>query len=236
MTSESGLLKETPVIACQNRIIHAIISANHAEAARIIEEWAGEHGYEHFFSVIMEPVLIRLGDEWISQESVTIAQVFVAARIAEDVLTKIAEERKAEMGEIPPRGPIVFGNIEDDFHSLGRKIVVTFLRIHGWEVIDLGNDVTPQEFVDTAVRTGSKVIGVSAMTLTTARNIRRLRAEIDARGLKGKLQLGVGGAVFIVNPRLVEEVGGDGTAKNAMVAIELFDRLWKQAEEESLLP
>ena len=87
--------------------------------------------------------------------------------------------------------------------------------------------------MDTAIQHQARVIGVSAMTLTTARNIRHLRDEIDSRGLKGKVQLGVGGAVFILNPSLVEEVGGDGTAKNALIAVSLFDRLWDEAIRES---
>ena len=225
--------EETPHVICQNQLMGAISKADREEASRIIDQCAIDHGYENFFTEIMEPVLIQLGDEWLRQESVTIAQVFVAARIAEDVLNRIAEERKATIGKLPPKGPIVFGNIEDDFHSLGRKIVVSFLRINGWDVIDLGNDVTPKDFVDTAVKSGARVIGVSAMTLTTARNISRLREEIDSRGLKGKIQLGVGGAVFIVNPSLVDEVGGDGTAKNALIAVTMFDRLWQDAIRES---
>jgi methylmalonyl-CoA mutase cobalamin-binding domain/chain len=222
-----------PGIFCQNRLIEAITCADRAESIRIIGEWTDRHGDESFFTEIMEPVLKRLGEEWMSQETVTIAQVFVAARIAEDVLARIAQQRAVAAGNPTPKGPVVFGNIEDDFHSLGRKMVVTFLRINGWEVIDLGNDVTPKEFVDTAVQNKARVIGVSAMTLTTAGNVARLREEIDSRGLKGKIQLAVGGAVFIVKPSLVQKVGGDGTATNALNAVPLFDRLWAAAVRES---
>lgn len=233
MTSPFSDTEERQDLVCQNQLIETILLADKEKALQIINRWAADHGNEQSFTDIVEPVLIRLGDEWIKQETVTIAQVFVAARIAEELLIRIAEERKTKTGDIPKKGPIVFGNIEDDFHSLGRKIVVSFLRIHGWEVIDLGNDVTPAEFVDTAVQQNARVIGVSAMTMTTARNIRRLRSEIDERGLKGKIQLGVGGAVFIVNPSLVDEVGGDGTAKNALIAVTLFDKLWDAALRES---
>lgn len=224
---------ESPHIISQNRLIEAISQADRETASGIIDQWAAGHGYEAAFIDIMEPVLIRLGDEWITKESVTIAQVFVAAKIAEDILLKIAEERKSATLQPTSKGPIVFGNIEDDFHSLGRKIVVSYLRINGWEVIDLGNDITPKEFVDTAVKHGARVIGVSAMTMTTAKNIRRLREEIDSRGLTGKIQLGVGGAVFTVHPALVSEVGGDATAKNALVAVAMFDQLWEAAVREA---
>ena len=233
MNPSSTIPEETPVITCQNKMIEAIHQADRDAANIIIGEWAADYGHEHFFTAVMEPVLRKLGDEWFSRESVTIAQVYVAARIAEDVLNKIACQIKNASETGTTKGPVVFGNIEDDFHSLGRKMVVTFLKINGWEVIDLGNDVTPAEFVDTAVKTGARVIGVSAMTMTTARNIRHLRDEIDSRGLKGKIQLAVGGAVFLVCPSLVAEVGGDGTATNAINAVPMIDRLWNQAVMES---
>jgi methylmalonyl-CoA mutase cobalamin-binding domain/chain len=230
-TSLSSL--STPEIRCQNDLIDAIHLADRQAAHQIIKEWTDLNGYERFFDDIMEPVLSRLGEEWVCQESVTIAQVYVAARIAEDVLVQIASQMSDTVHPGQHKGPVVFGNIEDDFHSLGRKMVVTFLRINGWEVIDLGNDISPKQFVDTAEQVGARVIGVSAMTLTTSRNITRLREEIDARGLKGKINLAVGGAVFNVYPALVEEVGGDGTATNAMSAVPLFERLYEAAIQES---
>ena len=94
---------------------------------------------------------------------------------------------------------------------------------------DLGIDVEAKTFVDRAEMAGAKVIGVSAMTFDTAANIRGIRSEIDKRGLKGRIQLAVGGAVFRLRPELVEQVGGDGTAADALYAPALFARLWDQA-------
>jgi methylmalonyl-CoA mutase cobalamin-binding domain/chain len=129
------------------------------------------------------------------------------------------------------KGPVILGNIEDDCHPLGRKIVASFLRLNGWDVRDLGIDVEAGRLVDEAILVGAKVIGVSAMIFTTARNIRKVREEIDRRGLTGMIMLAVGGAVFHLRPELVQEVGGDGTADNAFAAVSLFERLWKLAEE-----
>jgi methanogenic corrinoid protein MtbC1 len=56
-------------------------------------------------------------------------------------------------------------------------------------------------------------------------NIRSVREELESRGLSGRIQLAVGGAVFRLRPELVEEVGGDGTAPSALQAPALFDRL-----------
>ena len=92
--------------------------------------------------------------------------------------------------------------------------------------------MVPGDFVDAALANGARVIGVSAMMLTTAENIRALRSEIDARGLGGRIQLAVGGAVFKLRPELMLEVGGDGTASSAIQAPELFERLWAHSLAE----
>jgi methanogenic corrinoid protein MtbC1 len=213
----------------QQSLIERIQQADRAGANALIDVWAAENGYERLLTGVLEPALVRIGDEWCSSETFTLAQVYIAAKVTEDVLTKIAEMRGIRSEDRPSRGPIVIGNIEEDFHALGRRMVGTFLRAEGWAVHDLGNDVPAEVFVDKAQEIGARVIGVSAMMMTTARNIRKVRDEIDSRGLSGRIQLAVGGAVFRVCPGLVEEVGGDATTDNALGAPVLFERLWEQS-------
>ena len=200
-----------------------MLEAKREEALRLLLEHAETHGFQAAVNDLLEPVLERAGEAW-HRENLSLAQGYVAGKIAEDLLVAAAESG----GDLPldVKGPVVIGNVEDDYHSLGRKMVSVFLRAAGWKVIDLGNDVLPGEFVDAAVAHGARVIGVSAMMLTTAENIRALRTEIETRGLGGKVQLAVGGAVFKLRPELMLEVGGDGTAPSAIEAPELFERLW----------
>ena len=177
---------------------------------------------------------------------------YVAGKIAEDLIDRVIAEAEAGGAAVPARGGAgsapgggagagrgaawgrpgtgfpriaVLGNAEDDYHGLGRRLVSAFLRVGGWKVVDLGYDVLPEAFVDAALREGARVVGVSAMTLTNAKNILRVRKEIDRRGLSSSLKLAVGGAVFVMRPELVAEVGGDGSADTAMEAPALFGRL-----------
>jgi len=177
---------------------------------------------------------------------------YVAGKIAEDLIDRVIAEAEAGGAAVPARGGAgsapgggagagrgaawgrpgtgfpriaVLGNAEDDYHGLGRRLVSAFLRVGGWKVVDLGYDVLPEAFVDAALREGARVVGVSAMMLTNAKNILRVRKEIDRRGLSSSLKLAVGGAVFVMRPELVAEVGGDGSADTAMEAPALFERL-----------
>jgi methylmalonyl-CoA mutase cobalamin-binding domain/chain len=224
MTEKSGVNLESR----REALYSLMLSAEREEALGLLLEHAGAHGFQSAVSDLLEPVLVRAGEAW-NLENLSLAQGYVAGKIAEDLLVAAAESG----GDLPldVKGPVVLGNVEDDYHSLGRKMVAVFLRAAGWKVIDLGNDVTPQDFIAAALEHDARVVGVSAMMLTTAENIRALRTEIDAQGLRGKVQLAVGGAVFKLRPELMLEVGGDGTASSAIQAPELFDRLWAKSLE-----
>ncbi len=213
-------------------LMDKIREADRPGANELLDSWIKENGYENVLMEVLDPVLVLIGEEWRSTESFTLAQAYVAAKIAEDVMYKIAENKESISKIKTFKGEAVIGNIEEDFHSLGRKMVATFLRTEGWTVHDLGNDVIAKDFVDKAVETGARVIGVSAMMMTNARNILKVRHEIDARGLSGRIKLAVGGAIFRVCPTLASEVGADGTAPHALGAAKLFDELMEKSLKE----
>lgn len=208
-----------------DKLLNAMINADRAAAATLIEQALAD-GIEpqQVIANILDPAIVQLGRLW-EEEAMSLAQNFVASKIAEDTLLRCIPDKK---DSTRAKGAVVIGNIEDDFHSLGRKTVSLFLSAAGWDVHDLGNDVPAEEFLEKALEVNACVIGASAMMQTTALNIRKLRRLIDERGLTGRIKLAVGGAVFNWRPDLVDEVGGDGTCHNAVGADELFMRL--QAE------
>lgn len=209
----------------REQLLNAILGAYRPEANKILEQWAEKNGYDDAVISILEPTLERIGSIWETTQNVSLAQAYVAGKISEDFMTKVAEKYSDSAVHTEKKGAVVIGNIEDDYHSLGRKMVSIFLRSAGWQVYDLGNDVPAGDFVDEAVRTGAKFVAASAMMYTTAMNIKKIRQELDKRGLGGKIKLVAGGAVFRLRPELVNEVGADGTAGNAILAPALFDKL-----------
>lgn len=209
------------------KLLAAMINSDRSGAAELIGQ-ALDAGFEpvQVISDILDPAIVQLGRLW-EEESMSLAQNFVASKIAEDTLLRCIPENSVNLHT---KGAVVIGNIEDDFHSLGRKTVGLFLSAAGWDVYDLGNDVPAEEFLDKALEVNANVIGASAMMQTTALNIRKLRQLIDERGLTARIKLAVGGAVFNWRPELVAEVGGDGTAHNAVGADALCMRLQSEVQ------
>jgi methanogenic corrinoid protein MtbC1 len=211
------------------KLLAAMVNADRAGAAAIIDSVLAEGiAPLDVITNILDPAIVELGRLW-EVEAMSLAQNFVASKIAEDTLLRCVPA----VGDIPhPKGAVVIGNIEDDFHSLGRKAVGLFLSAAGWDVHDLGNDVPAEDLLDKALEVNASVIGVSAMMQTTALNIRKVRRLLNDRGLAGRIKLAVGGAVFNWRPDLVAEVGGDGTAHNAVGADELVARLQAEVRGE----
>lgn len=217
----------------KEQFLQAILNSERDRANELIDEWAVINGYENALVEVLEPVLEELGHLWTLQKDVSFAQVYVSALIAEDFIIKVLNHRGPSKSQIK-KGTIVLGNIEDDFHALGRRLVGIFLMSAGWDVIDLGTDVTPEVFVNTAIEKGAQIIAASAMMYTTAINIQKLREEIDSRGYKNKIMLAVGGAVFNMREDLWTEVGADGSSRNAVDVGQLMDRLLERVQTGGL--
>ncbi|MDK9707008.1 MAG: cobalamin-dependent protein [Desulforhopalus sp.] len=205
----------------QRSLLEAILVGDQMSAVLQLDRLAEHYQYQRVITEVLEPVLEEIGNRWVA-ERISLAAGYLAGKIAEDTLKKALACQEVVPGN---KGPVVIGNVEDDYHSLGRKMVGIFLQTAGWKVVDLGNDVMAEDFVAAALQHGAPLIGASAMMFTTAMNIKKIRQEIDGRGLKGQIRLAVGGAVFKIRPELVEEVGGEGTAVTAVEAPRLMERL-----------
>jgi trimethylamine corrinoid protein len=92
-------------------------------------------------------------------------------------------------------GVIVIGTVEGDIHDIGKGIIVTMLRVHGYEVHDLGRDVPVEKFIEKIVEVKADVVGSSAMMTTTQIGQKNLEEALKEAGLRDKVKTMVGGAV-----------------------------------------
>jgi 5-methyltetrahydrofolate--homocysteine methyltransferase len=120
--------------------------------------------------------------------------------------------------EVPSRGKVVIGSVHGDLHDIGKNLVGIMLQGAGFEVIDLGNDVPPERFVDAAVDEDAPVIGMSALLTTTMVTMKKVVELIGARGLAGKVKVIVGGAP--VSTEFAREIGADAYGYDAANAVE----------------
>ena len=114
-------------------------------------------------------------------------------------------------------GKIVIGTVTGDLHDLGKNLVSIMLKGAGFEVIDLGKDVQPSTFVDTAVKENASVIGMSALLTTTMPVMKSVVGLLQERGLTDSIKTIVGGAP--VTDEYAREIGADAYAYDAANAV-----------------
>ncbi len=102
---------------------------------------------------------------------------------------------------------IVIGTVEGDIHDIGKGIIVTMLRVHGYEVHDLGRDVPIDEFVKQVKELKPDVVGSSAMMTTTQKGQEILEKALKEAGLRDKVKTMVGGAV--ASDHWTKKIGAD---------------------------
>lgn len=123
---------------------------------------------------------------------------------------------------------VVLGNARGDYHSLGREMVGIFLRASGIEVVDVGMGAQVNEFVDAAAKHKAKVIGVSSLLVESAKEITKIRAAFDSRGMKD-VKIVAGGACFVVDPDFANEVKADFAATAASDMVSIVQQVYKFA-------
>lgn len=203
----------------------ALLSADRSSAMGTLDR-ALRDGVDvpDLFLAVVQPALNAIGDQW-ARGRASLTQVYASARIAEE-LTGVLISYLPQLPMSSP--PVVVGTIATDYHGLGRRIVVAFLRSSGIGVVDLGLDVAPATFVKAAVQHQSQIIAVSALMVHAVRRIKEIRALLLEEG-RGGVRIVVGGAPFNVDRNLYKEVGADEMALHAGEIVDLVYRLRGEA-------
>ena len=120
-------------------------------------------------------------------------------------------------GAVAKNGKFIIGTVAGDLHDIGKNLVALMVESNGFEVIDLGVDVTPEKFVE-AVKANPecKLIGASALLTTTMGELKNTVKAIDEAGFKGKVKVMVGGAP--VTQKFADEIGADAYTPDAASA------------------
>jgi len=148
-----------------------------------------------------------------------VPEVLIAARamaagmdILEPILTKSG---------VKPRGKVVLGTVKGDLHDIGKNLVAMMMKGAGFQVIDAGIDVAPEEYVKQAKENEADILGLSALLTTTMPQMENVIKAVKEAGLKVKVM--IGGAPVTQN--YADEIGADGYAPDAASAVDKAQEL-----------
>ena len=166
------------------------------------------------------PAMDRIGVRFRNNE-IFIPEVLIAARAMHaglGVLKPILAKSTAST-----MTKVVLGTVKGDLHDIGKNLVGMMLEGAGFEVVDLGIDVPPEKFIQSAKESGAQIIGMSALLTTTMMQMQTTVQKIKAEGLKVKTV--IGGAP--VTAEFAKQIGADGYAPDAASAVSTIKEVLK---------
>ena len=124
---------------------------------------------------------------------------------------------------IGSRGRVAIGTVVGDIHDIGKNIVISMLQGNGFEVMDLGVDITPEGFAEVVRKNDLQVLGLSALLTSTMPMLEETVKVLEEAGLRQKTRVIIGGAP--VTQAYADQIGVDGYGADAVAAVELANAL-----------
>ena len=156
-----------------------------------------------------------IGEKFKNNE-IYVPEVLVAARAMSKgsaLLKPLLQDEGAKAS-----GKVCIGTIEGDLHDIGKNLVTMMMEGKGLEVVDLGTDVSPEKFIETAVNENCNIIACSALLTTTMNNMKELVKKAEEAGIRDKVKIMIGGAP--VTEEFCKQIGADAYTPDATSAAE----------------
>ena len=120
-------------------------------------------------------------------------------------------------------GRYAIGTVQGDLHDIGKNIVILMLEGNGWDVVDLGTDVSPEQFCDVIKKSDFDILGLSALLTFTMPMMAETISNLKEAGLRNRVKVMIGGAP--VTPSFADKIGADAYARDAVEAVALAKSL-----------
>ncbi len=204
------------------QLLHDAILKGDAKTAKAITEQALAAGAVPLDLVqkYMVPAMGEVGRRFECEEYF-VPELLLAARAMKSSL-ELIRPRLVASG-VQPTGRVVVGTVKGDLHDIGKNLVAAMLEGGGYEVIDLGVNVTPEQFVAAVKDKGAQIVALSALLTTTMPAMKTTVDALKQAGVRDQVKVLVGGAP--ISQRFADEIGADGYAESAAGAVGLAKRV-----------
>lgn len=200
-----------------DKIKEAVINGKHAEIESLVQ--AAIEAKADLDQIINEAMIAAMDivGRKFAQNEIFIPEMLVAAVTMKKGLDIIKPLLKSD--EIKSRGTIIMTTVKGDLHDIGKNLVIMMLQGAGFDVIDLGVDISTEKLVQKVEEIKPDILGLSALLTTTMPEILNVIDALKDKGLRSSVKIMVGGAPL--NTAFAEKVGADGYGRDAAEAVEL---------------
>lgn len=131
-------------------------------------------------------------------------------------------------------GKFAIGTVQGDLHSIGKEIVILMLEGNGWDVTDLGVDVSPEKFCNVIEKCDFDILGLSALLTFTMPQMAKTVSALETAGLRDRVKIMIGGAP--VTQSFADQIGADAYGKDAIEAVAKARRLVNKRGSQDAKP
>ena len=207
-----------------------------AKIKELVIEWETERLTEYCQSIlknneatasdllkIIGDIMKFVGDQF-EEEEIFLPELIGSAETVKVVINNVLDPAIRAAGEEKKSmGKVVIGTVESDVHSIGKDLVGSFLFSNGFEVYNIGVEVTADQFISKAEEIGADVIGLSSLLTMSMAFQKQVIDELKKRGLRDKYKVIVGGSP--TSEDWADQIGADGWADDAIETIPLVKKL-----------
>ena len=196
--------------------LHDAILKGNAKAAKTITEQALADGHEPLKLVqeYMMPAMNEVGRRFECNEYF-VPELLLAARAMKAALELLRPLLAAKGNQ--PVGRVAIGTVKGDLHDIGKNLVASMLEGGGYEVIDLGVNVTPEQFIAAIKDKNVNIVAMSALLTTTMPSMKSTIDALKQAGVREQVKVIVGGAP--ITEKFAQEIGADGFSESAAGAV-----------------
>jgi 5-methyltetrahydrofolate--homocysteine methyltransferase len=196
-------------------LCEAILTGNRDAAVELTRQaLEGSVDPQSLIDGAMIPAMGEVGRRFEGEEYF-VPELLLSARAMKAALELISP-LLSETGA-PSKGCIVMGTVKGDLHDIGKNLVSAMLEGAGFDVVDLGSDVSPEKFVAAVEEKGANLVGLSALLTVTMPSMKSTIEALEAAGLRDRVKILVGGAPLSTD--YAREIRADAYADNATAAV-----------------
>ncbi len=204
-----------------SQLYDAILNGNAKASVAVTKEALAENADPmELVSKYMIPAMDEAGRRFECEEYF-VPELLLAARAMKGSLELIRPMLAARGAQ--PTGRVVIGTVKGDLHDIGKNLVSSMLEGGGFEVIDLGADVSPEKFVDAIRTNNANLVCLSALLTVTMPSMKTTIEALKQAGIREKVKVMIGGAP--VTQQYADEIGADAYGDSATAAVSFARKL-----------
>ena len=177
-----------------------------------------------FFEKCVAPSLEEVGKRFETLD-IFLPEMVTAAEVVELVNKEVINPAvaKAKSTAITSKGKILLATVHGDLHDIGKNMVALMLKVNGFEVIDMGVNISPSDIVDRAAREQVDIIGLSTLLTTCLPYMKDVSDYLQGKHIRENYPVIIGGAA--TTPEFAKQVGADAQGNSAAEAVEICKKI-----------